>query len=261
MFERFEWIEFLGQGAFGSVYRVRDRVLGREMALKQLRQVDAASLARFKREFRAVRGLTHPNLVQLGELFEHRGEWAFSMELIEGTDLVSWSVERDERSLRDAIAQLVIGLDALHGAGFVHRDVKPSNVLVTAAGRVVLLDFGLLAFSDDAVRSSGHYGVGTVAYMAPEQLDGHVSAVADLYAVGVVLYEALTGQLPFEGEVMQIIHAKATRLPNPPGPGLPLTFAGIGDADARAALVRPGAPTLRARDTRAPTVQVQRRVA
>ena len=252
--ERFELVSELGRGGMGVVYEVHDRDRQVRLALKAIRRVGAREILRLKSEFRAMRDLRHPNLVQLGDLFEHEGEWFFTMELIGGVDLLTWvrpgapagqpseapwshgTTETiadgvaartqvrdlhapaeaarpglDEPRLRAALRGLGAGVAALHRAGIVHRDLKPSNVMVDPDGRVVVLDFGVVARyggprSDDAAPRER---VGTIAYMAPEQVGGDACGpAADWYAVGVVLFEALTGRLPFDGP--ERLHEKVT---------------------------------------------------
>ena len=220
VFDRFQLTSVLGEGGFGTVYRAYDQVLGSDVALKVLDRMSLASITRFRREFRLAGELVHPNLVRLGELFERDGQWAFSMELLEGVHFSRWvrpGGVTDEARLRDALCQLSAGLQALHRAHLVHRDIKPQNVLVTPEGRAVLLDFGLVASLDAPEQSSALHAPGTVAYMAPEQADGSApTPAADLYALGVLLYEALTGRLPFRGELMQVLLAKYGQTPVPP---------------------------------------------
>src|SRR5687768_5088804 len=163
---RFEVIRLLGSGAMGEVYEARDRDQEVRVAIKVLRRMDARVLYRFKREFRVVQELAHPNLAALGEL-HHEGQlWFFTMELVEGVDLLRhvWRPELDEARLRAVLRQLFEALVFLHAAGKVHRDVKPSNVMVTPAGRLVLLDFGLVTDADQTHASSDDI-VGTPAYM------------------------------------------------------------------------------------------------
>ncbi len=242
----------------GVVYEAYDSDRRSNVALKTLSRFDGDALARFKREFRALQGLSHPNLVVLDELFFESDQWFFTMELLDGVDFVSYvrqTVLRsalastihafdqrayeepvapesalashprvaatiasfDEGKLRDALRQLLEGLSALHAAEKVHRDIKPSNVLVTREGRVVVLDFGLVTEASVDDRSTGHAVVGTPAYMAPEQAASRdVGPAADLYAVGVMLYELLTGRLPIDGAQLQILLAKQTQEPVPP---------------------------------------------
>lgn len=217
---RFDIRRRLGAGASGEVFLATDRETGAAVALKTLRRVSADALLRFKTEFRALQDLEHPHIVHFGELFRWDDQWFFTMELVEGTDLREWlappagadvSVDTldlhcDERSVRDVLAQLCDALAAIHAAGLVHRDVKPSNVRVTPEGRVVLLDFGLV--TEGAHVEEGHV-VGTPLYMAPEQAQaGVVGPAADMYAVGVMLFEALTGAPPFTGNPLHLLVRK-----------------------------------------------------
>ncbi len=222
----------------GTVFEVRDRERDIRVALKRLRAATPEALLHLKKEFRALQDLRHPNLIRLGELLEEDGRWFFTMELVEGVDFTSWvrpghaprsppsfvsqtrpidhgaqvaqgrvgmdsppvavAAVFDEPRLRDAASQLAGGLGALHRARKVHRDVKPSNVLVTREGRVVLLDFGLATDVDAA--ASGRHAMGTAAFMAPEVgAGGAPSPASDWYAFGVVLHLALTGDFPFRG--------------------------------------------------------------
>ncbi len=231
---RFEVVRTLGSGTMGVVYEAIDRRSGAAVALKRLTAWSPERLRLFKNEFRALADITHPNLVGLGELFEDHGSWFFSMELLHGRDLASWAGGEgdarltaplavpgapsaaatppttpalDPRFLRGVLAQIARGLNALHRAGRVHRDVKPANVMVTDQARVVLVDFGLVrGWAGDAD------GAGTPAYMAPEQAaGGAVGPAADWYAVGALLFELLTGRLPFEGTSEQIRADKRAR--------------------------------------------------
>jgi serine/threonine protein kinase len=208
---RFQVVRCIGAGGAGTVYEAVDVERNARVALKTLHALDGEALLRFKREFRDFQNLRHPNLVSVGELFSDGAEWFFSMELVEGTSLLEYvrpGGALDEARLRATVTQLAEGLIALHAAHKVHCDIKPSNILVTEAGRAVLLDFGLAA---DVERGEDPDGpvVGTIAYMAPEQAAGiSVAPAADWYALGVVLFEALTGQLPFPGAAMEVLMAK-----------------------------------------------------
>jgi tRNA A-37 threonylcarbamoyl transferase component Bud32 len=209
--ERFRILRELGRGASGTVYEAFDEVRQIRVALKTVTSLDPEVRYRFKREFRALSEVPHEHVVALHELFVDADPWFFTMELVEGTDLTTYVRRADHARLRRAFVELCTGLEALHAQNLLHRDVKPSNVLVGSAGRVVLIDFGIIAEVSHAAGRSGDLTamVGTPAYMAPEQgLGEAVSSAADWYAVGVMLFEALAGRLPFVGRGMEIMHAK-----------------------------------------------------
>jgi eukaryotic-like serine/threonine-protein kinase len=197
---RYRILRLLGRGGMGVVYEALDLRLQTRIALKTLRSFDGPMLLRLKNEFRSLADLRHPNLVQLGDLVHENDQWFFTMELVQGRDFLTHvrptAGAFDEDRLRAALAQVADGLSALHRTHQVHRDVKPSNILVEADGRVVLLDFGLvveMSNRDDAMDLRG----GTPGYMAPEQrAGGAIGPAADWYAVGVMLYQSLTGRLP-----------------------------------------------------------------
>lgn len=216
--ERFVVAGFLGAGAHGAVFEVEDRQRGRTVALKSLMRVAPEALVRFKREFRVASCVGHPNLLALHELFVEGDRAWFTMELIHGTDFLSWVREEDgldETRLRSALRQLASGLLALHAFGVLHRDLKPSNVLVTDQGHVVVADFGLAR----ELTSRAVEGVtGTPAYMSPEQAAAlALGPASDWYAFGVMLFEALTGARPFAGACgLELLLAKQVGDPGPP---------------------------------------------
>ncbi|MDC3379004.1 serine/threonine-protein kinase, partial [Planctomycetota bacterium] len=201
----------LGSGAMGTVYRVRDTELNKQVALKAIKERDPDELFHLKQEFRALCGVRHPNLVELYELGAVDDRCFFTMELVDDArdflgdvrptrndDLTQLPPDRFAR-FQSNVVQLARSVRALHAAGWVHRDVKPPNVLVDRGGRVTLLDFGLTrplapTFADGGELSGGS---GTPRYMAPEQLrQAPLTPASDWYSVGLLLYEALTGQLP-----------------------------------------------------------------
>ena len=246
---RFEIVRRLGVGGMGAVFEAFDRERERNVALKVLTVENPDALLRFKREFRALQSVHHPNLVSLGELFAQGDNWFFTMELVRGIDVLEYiraeappagvpdgratlpghrargplgaggTAPFDEARLRAAFHQLGLGLAALHRYGQIHRDIKPSNVLVAPDNRVVILDFGLVRGAGDAIDSSPDVVLGTPEYMAPEQAMGHVvTGAADWYAVGALMYEALTGEPPFSGTPMSVMVQKQMR--DPPRPSL-----------------------------------------
>ncbi|HMI89949.1 MAG TPA: AAA family ATPase, partial [Polyangiales bacterium] len=185
-----------------AVYAARDGASGARVALKRL-HAGAWAAAALRREFRSLSRIVHPNLVALHELFCVRDQWFLTMELVEGAPLIEHlraqgSALRNgvgEGALRDSFAQLLAGVAAIHDAGKLHRDLKPSNVLVAVGGRSVILDYGLVIDQGTALDET--HCPGTPSYMAPEQLAGEsATPAADLYAVGTMLFLALTGRLP-----------------------------------------------------------------
>jgi serine/threonine protein kinase/tetratricopeptide (TPR) repeat protein len=200
----FRVLEPLGAGGMGVVYRAEDTRLGRAVALKFLHPhfaLDDSAKKRFFREARSAAALDHPNLCTIYEVGESdNGRLFLAMALYSGKTLKAW-LERDGPvPLSDAVEiarQIAQGLGCAHAAGIVHRDLKPGNVMVQPDGTVKILDFGL-ARSREEGHSGASAGWGTAAYMSPEQVRGHaVDARADLWALGVVLYEMVTGRRPF----------------------------------------------------------------
>jgi formylglycine-generating enzyme required for sulfatase activity len=230
---RYSLVEELGRGAFGTVYRAYDPQLDREVALKVLRPEALASpqaVERFQREAKAAARLFHPNIVPVHDAGSDHGRFYIASALVAGCPLArripAGGLDLDRAA--DLTAQLADALACAHAAGVVHRDVKPGNCLVDDQGRLYLTDFGLAAWlHDDGPRMTRDGAVmGTPAYMAPEQADGQADEVgppADLYAAGVVLYELLTGALPFEGPVPSVLYQIVHEAPTPPSrrrPGL-----------------------------------------
>lgn len=201
LMDRFEIVRELGQGSAGVVYEARDRQRGTTIALKALRLQDAEFLYLLKREFRTLNHLTHPNLVVLHELVVDDDVAFITMEKVDGVHWLEWVRSQqgpDLTRVRDGIGQLVRALHHLHRNGLVHRDVKPTNVMVTPDGTVKLLDFGLAFAAQSRPDPSDSFVVGTLDYLSPEQARGQpVTAASDFFALGVVLYEALTGNTPW----------------------------------------------------------------
>jgi hypothetical protein len=233
--DRFVLHEVIGEGGMGRVYRAFDRRMGCDVALKTLRQLGPEQSYRLKREFRLLAEVAHPNLVELYYLVVDSRVGCFTMELIRGTNFVEYArgpgfgagsegpplppTDAELARLRSAVRQLAAGLEALHAAGRIHCDIKPANVMVATEGRVVLLDFGLVALlQPGALSTTARRGLaGTVDYMSPEQAwDENLTPASDWYSVGVVLYEALTRCLPFEGPPFKTLIAKKGSLPPRP---------------------------------------------
>lgn len=216
---RYEVVRLLGSGGMGAVYLARDRELDEEVALKVLRPELCTSdrLDLFRREVRLARRVTHPNVARVHDIGEAGGVWYLTMEHVPGASLSSLVGEgrvAPQRAIAIGI-ELSRALGAAHARGVVHRDLKPDNVLVGDDGRIVVTDFGIARAVDPGSRTLTHgLPVGTPAYMAPEQVEAlpDVDARADLYALGVLLFEALTGRLPFVGPALEqaalrLVHA------------------------------------------------------
>jgi serine/threonine protein kinase len=201
----------VGTGGMGVVYEAIDRRNGARVAIKSLLRMGASELHRFKYEFRSMTGVGHPNLVTLYELVSHGATWCITMEFVEGVDVCTAMRMRgrDPARVRGLVRQLALAIQALHAHNLLHRDLKPSNVLVTPGDRVVVLDFGLVAEISRSSFSQAPLHAGTPLYMAPEQCASQLaSAASDWYALGVILYEALTGRLPYIGTAAQMFLAK-----------------------------------------------------
>lgn len=203
--DRYEIQQLLGRGGMGSVFRVHDREVAEVIALKLLdgSMASPEAVERFRREVRLARRVTHRNAARTYDLGEHHS-WRFlTMEYVDGESLRTY-IGRQRLSCARAVEfaqQMAEGLAAAHEAGVIHRDLKPANVLVERTGRVVLTDFGIaraIQGSDATLQTGGL--LGTPAYMAPEQVSGErVEERSDLYALGLILHEMLTGRLPFTG--------------------------------------------------------------
>ncbi|MFV8755517.1 protein kinase domain-containing protein [Nannocystaceae bacterium ST9] len=209
----------IGVGGMGEVFAARHLDTGELVAFKTLARAHATQRYRFKREFRSLADVEHPNLVRLSELVvPASGPSFFTMELLDGTAFTTWvrgdaepGQLPDLARLEAALRQLLEGLECLHSHDYVHRDLKPSNVMVTHEGRVVILDFGIIAEHNELDRGVTRDGqvLGTPAYMAPEQASGdRAGTPSDLYSLGVMLYECLTGEPPFTGPALRMLSEK-----------------------------------------------------
>ncbi len=215
--DRYEIIDLVGRGGMGEVYRARDRELDEILALKVLRPelaMRADIVERFRNEVKLARRVTHRGVARTFELGSAGGVRFLTMELVEGESLAHFLTRRGRLEpawCARVGAEVCEALHAAHAAGVVHRDIKPDNILLTQDRRTVVTDFGVARLTSDGTRDLA----GTPAYMAPEQVrDRPPSAQSDLYALGVTLFEALTGGLPFHA--MSPIAMLAARLDRPP---------------------------------------------
>jgi serine/threonine protein kinase len=215
-------LEVIGAGGMGEVYLAEDSQLDRKVALKFLPHhlcQDEDCRRRFRREAQSAAGLSHPNIVTIHDVGEFQGRPFIAMEYIEGRSLrdVIRTGELELGTAVSLVAQVCEGLQAAHVAGVVHRDVKPSNILVDSHGRARLIDFGLAAILRDERLTKAGSTLGTVGYMSPEQARGqNVDQRSDVFSVGVVLYEMITGRRPFRGEdEAATLHAITHDIPEP----------------------------------------------
>ena len=247
--DRFRLLRRLGMGGMGVVYEAYDQKREKTVALKTLIHAEASYIYRLKNEFRSLADVVHPNLVSLYELMSDGKYWFFTMELVNGVNFLEYVRESEdfgtdapvlsreeldtletlpmpalsraqpfnEVRLRLALRHLAEGLNVLHERGKLHRDIKPSNILVTPEGRLVILDFGLVTEIAQQKDDQSLSIVGTPSYMSPEQVSQRpASAATDWYSAGVMLYEALTGHLPFYGNLVDILVKKQSVEPPPP---------------------------------------------
>ncbi len=236
---RYELLGMLGAGAMGTVYRARDRELDEIVALKVLKKELASPdmVERFRREVKLARRVTHKNVARTYDIGEDGGDRFLTMEFVEGEMLGALLARKGRLPLSDVVRlalDVCAGLRAAHAAGVLHRDLKPENVIVAKDGRAVITDFGIARACAEGERSRTVGGiVGTPAYMAPEQVEGltDLDARADLYALGTMLYELVTGQMAWQGDT--IVTVAAGRLLRPPPdpravmPNLPVPVAEV----------------------------------
>jgi serine/threonine protein kinase len=203
---RYIIIEKIGAGGMGEVYLAEDTELQRKVALKFLPLhlcQDEDCRKRFKREAQAAAKLDHPNIVSVHEVTEFGGRPFIVMAHIEGRVLTEYAKEEklSVNKIIDLALQLCEGIHAAHEQGVIHRDIKPSNVLIDASGRARIVDFGLASFHGTEPLTKTGSTLGTVGYMSPEQVRGdRIDQRSDLFSLGVVLYELLTGLNPFRGD-------------------------------------------------------------
>jgi serine/threonine protein kinase len=241
--------ELVGEGGMGVVYKARQLDLDRIVALKLIQpglSGDSEFRARFQRESRLAAAIDHPNIVPIYGAGEERGVYFISMRYVDGTDLGEYLRSRNSplepRAAARLISQVAGGLDAAHNAGLVHRDVKPANVLLDAGLHPYLTDFGLTkqVTSQSANTKTGIW-IGSINYAAPEQIEGGtVDARTDVYALGCVLFEALTRRLPYDRDNdMALMYAKVHDQPVMPSTIDPELPPGFDDVVRRALSRRP----------------------
>lgn len=221
-FDKYEIGAEIGRGGFGIVYKARDTTLNRAVAIKALKPAmvqDPAFMARFQHEAQAVANLKHPNIVTIYELGENQGAQYIVMEFLEGASLdkvLATDAPLPLDRAADILAQIASALDYAHGKGLIHRDVKPSNIIIAPDGHATITDFGLVKDTLGSTAMTSGQIIGTPEYMTPEQVqDEPVDARTDVYALGIVLFEMLTGQVPFKAKTAYATLYKQVNEPPP----------------------------------------------
>lgn len=220
--DRFKFAEVLGEGGFGVVALCQDTVLNRPVAIKVAKTDSVVHRDLFLREARAICSLRHPHIVRVYDIAADEKQTYIVSEYVDGSTLLRW-INRDNHSVDDAIemcCRILDGVEHAHQHGIVHRDLKPSNIMVDSDGVPRILDFGLSRYTqnpDDTVMQSGN-PIGTPSYMSPEQVQGDPDAIdhrTDIYSMGVILYQMVTGRLPYAGTRSEIYRSIAEE-PEPP---------------------------------------------
>ncbi len=203
--DRYEIIDKVGAGGMSDVYRAKDHILGREVAIKILKQEfseDATFVAKFRTEAQSAAGLEHPNIVNIYDVGSEDGMYFIVMEYVEGITLKTYIEKKGQLNFKEAISiaiQVGRGIEAAHSKGIIHRDIKPQNIIISTEGKVKVTDFGIArAASANTIHADV---MGSVHYSSPEQArNGFVDGKSDIYSLGIVMYEMVTGRVPFDGD-------------------------------------------------------------
>jgi formylglycine-generating enzyme required for sulfatase activity/cephalosporin-C deacetylase-like acetyl esterase/predicted Ser/Thr protein kinase len=221
---RYQVIEELGRGGMGRVYRVLDKKVGEEVALKLIKPeiaADEKTILRFRNELRTARNIGHPNVTRMYDLGEDEGAHYITMEYVRGEDLKSFIRRSGRLTVDKAVTiagQVAEGLAEAHRQGVVHRDLKPQNIMIDRDGNARIMDFGIARSVKSGGTTGGGVMIGTPEYMSPEQVEGKtVDQRSDLYSLGIILYEMLTGRVPFKGDSVLSVAMKQKSEP-PPDP-------------------------------------------
>ncbi len=202
---RYEVLSKVGAGGMADVYKGRDTMLNRYVAVKVLKKEyreDEDFVRKFRSEAQAAAGLLNPNIVNVYDVGEDRGLYYMVMELVDGITLKDYIEKKGRLSHKEVISiaiQMCNGIGAAHAAGIIHRDIKPQNIIISRDGKVKVTDFGIAkAVTSNTISSNA---MGSVHYTSPEQARGGYSdAKSDIYSIGITLFEMVTGQVPFDGD-------------------------------------------------------------
>ena len=220
--DRYQIIKSIGEGGMANVYLAYDTILDRNVAVKVLRgdlSSDEKFVRRFQREALAASSLTHPNIVEVYDVGEDNGEYYIVMEYIEGKHLKNLLKKRGKLTLSEAVdimLQITDGMAAAHDSYIIHRDIKPQNIMILENGLVKITDFGIAMAMNATQLTQTNSVMGSVHYLPPEQASGQGSTLqSDIYSMGIVMYELLTGELPFKGDNAVEIALKHLKEPIP----------------------------------------------
>lgn len=220
--DRYRIIEPLGEGGMANVYRAHDIILDRDVSLKLMRldmRDNESVRRRFENEIAATSALIHPNIIQVYDYGEDGGSQYLVSEYVSGMDLKRYIAERQPIPVTrviDIMSEILAGVGEAHKAGIVHRDLKPQNILINQNGEAKITDFGIARAQTSFGMTQTNTAIGSVHYMAPEQVKGEVATVrSDIYSLGVMLFEMLTGHVPFDGETAVAVAVKHTQEPMP----------------------------------------------
>lgn len=223
LFERYQVIAELGRGGMGIVYQAKDLHLQRVVALKMLLEsnTDEIAVKRFLREAKTCAQLKHENLIELYDSNVEHGRYFFTMEYIEGQTLKSYAAENrlSTTQITEIMLKMCAGIAYAHNKGVIHRDLKPQNIMIKKNGAVKIMDFGLARSAENTKLSKSGAIVGTLVYMPPEQLSGkkrELDLRSDVYSLGAILYELLTGRPPFQGSYFNLLNYVLNHKPAPP---------------------------------------------
>lgn len=234
--DRYEVIDKVGAGGMSDVYRAKDHILGREVAIKILKQEfseDATFVAKFRTEAQSAAGLEHPNIVNIYDVGSENGMYFIVMEYVEGITLKTYIEKKGQLNFKEAISiaiQVGRGIEAAHQKGIIHRDIKPQNIIISTEGKVKVTDFGIArAASSNTIHADV---MGSVHYSSPEQArNGFVDGKSDIYSLGIVMYEMVTGRVPFDGDntvAIAIQHLQEEMVaPSAYAPDLPISLEKI----------------------------------
>ncbi len=234
--DRYEIIEKIGAGGMSDVYKAKDQVLGREVAVKVLKAEfsdDMGFVTKFKTEASSAAGLEHPNIVNIYDVGSEDGLYFIVMEYIEGITLKTYIEKKGQLNYKEVISiaiQVGRGIESAHNKGIIHRDIKPQNIIISREGKVKVTDFGIARATSGNTISADV--MGSVHYASPEQArNGYVNEQSDIYSLGIVMYEMATGRLPFDGETavaVAIQHLQGEMVPPTEyAPDLPISIERI----------------------------------